>query len=114
MTRPHNFTRKDRAAIALRANGCCEICGMRLKVGEGDADHILPVDLGGDSTIENGRWICRPCHKGKTANDVRMIRKADRQRDRHTGAMPESRNPMPGGRNSQWKRKMNGSWEKRE
>ena len=108
MTRLHNFTRKDRAMIAMRANGCCEMCGARLKVGEGDADHILPVALGGESTIANGRWICRPCHREKTANDIGMIRKAGRQRDRHTGVMPPSRNPLPGGKASKWKRKMNG------
>lgn len=85
MTRAHNFTRKQKAEMALRANGCCQICGMRLKTGEGDADHILPVELGGESEIENGQWICRPCHKAKTAKDIGMMRKAERQRDRHTG-----------------------------
>jgi 5-methylcytosine-specific restriction protein A len=94
MPRAHNFTRKQRAQLALRANGCCELCGMKLKAGEGQADHILAVELGGESTIENGRWICHPCHKPKTADDIRRIRKADRQRDRHTGAMPKSKTPI--------------------
>jgi 5-methylcytosine-specific restriction endonuclease McrA len=94
MTRAHNFTRKQRAELALRAKGCCELCSMRLKAGEGDADHILPVELGGESDLANGQWICKPCHKAKTAKDVGMMRKAERQRDRHTGAMLKTRNPI--------------------
>jgi 5-methylcytosine-specific restriction endonuclease McrA len=109
MSRAHNFKRKDRAKIALRANGRCEKCGAKLKVGEGDADHILPVELGGESVIENGQWLCTPCHKSKTADDIRRMRKAERQRDRHIGAMPESRSPLPFGRNSPLKRKLNGT-----
>ena len=31
--------------------------------------------------------LCGPCHKEKTAQDVGRIRKADRQRARHVGAM---------------------------
>jgi 5-methylcytosine-specific restriction endonuclease McrA len=113
MSRAHNFKRKDRAKIALRANGRCEKCGAKLKVGEGDADHILPVELGGESVIENGQWLCTPCHKSKTADDIRRMRKAERQRDRHIGAKAPSRNPLPGSKASGWKKKMNGEWVRR-
>lgn len=106
--RAHNFSRKQRAEIALRAGGCCEECGARLKIGEGDADHILPVEMGGESDITNGQWLCKGCHKGKTASDIRVIRKSDRQRDNFTGAMPESRNPLPFGRNSAFKKTFSG------
>jgi hypothetical protein len=39
--------------------------------------------------------LCRVCHKGKTASDLARIRKADRQRDRHTGAMPRAKVKIP-------------------
>ena len=94
MPRAHNFSRKQRAQIALRASGCCEKCHAKLKVGEGEADHILPVELGGESEVENGQWLCRVCHGGKTADDIRRIRKADRMRDKHLGAFPKSKNPI--------------------
>lgn len=84
------FSRKVRASVFLRAKGCCEECGARLKVGEGDVDHILPCALGGDSTPENARLICRVCHRTKTDQDIGRIRKADRQRDRHTGALAKT------------------------
>lgn len=87
MPRAHNFSRNQRAEIALRANGRCEKCGAKLKTGEGQADHVIPVEMGGPSEIENGEWLCVPCHKAKSADDVRRIRKSDRQRDRHIGAI---------------------------
>lgn len=80
------FSRKTKAAIIARAAGRCEACKAVLKPGEGDVDHILPCELGGQPTAANGRLICKPCHKEKTAADVRQIRKSDRQRDKATGA----------------------------
>lgn len=80
------FSRKTKAAIIARAAGRCEACSAVLKPGEGDVDHILPCELGGQPTAANGRLICKPCHKDKTAADVRQIRKSDRQRDKATGA----------------------------
>ncbi|ASS55870.1 HNH endonuclease [Rhizobium leguminosarum] len=81
------FTRKTKAAIIARAAGKCEACEAVLKLGEGDVDHILPCALGGEPTVANGRLICRVCHAEKTANDIRSIRKADRSRDKATGAI---------------------------
>jgi len=82
MPRAHNFTRKQRNQMEDRAGGRCEKCHGVIKPGSGDADHILPVELGGESEISNGQWLCKPCHKGKTALDIRMIRRADRIRDK--------------------------------
>ena len=81
------FSRKTKAAIKLRAGGLCEKCSAALKTGEGEVDHVLPCELGGEPTIANGRLLCRVCHKEKTANDIRRIRKSDRQRDKHSGVL---------------------------
>ncbi len=80
------FTRKKRAEVFLRAKGSCEKCGVRLKVGEGEVDHILPCALGGGAVIENAQLLCGICHKEKTADDVRRVRKSQRIRDKHSGA----------------------------
>lgn len=82
------FSRKVRAAVFLRAGGHCEnaTCRAKLKLGEGQYDHILPCILGGEATVENCQLICTVCHKAKTADDIRRTRKADRMRDKHTGA----------------------------
>ncbi|WP_434733717.1 HNH endonuclease [Rhizobium sp. YTUHZ044] len=91
------FSRKTKAAIIARAAGKCEACEAALKPGGGEVDHILPCALGGEPTIANGRLICRVCHAGKTANDIRSIRKADRSRDKATGAIaPKQKIPGRG------------------
>jgi len=81
------FTRKVRAQIIKRAAGNCEQCQAVLKKGEGEIDHILPDALEGDNSLENGKLLCKICHKAKTKKDVQQIRKADRQRDKNNGAI---------------------------
>jgi 5-methylcytosine-specific restriction protein A len=39
-----------------------------------EADHILPVVEGGDSTLENMRTLCVPCHRGVTT-ELRIRRR---------------------------------------
>ena len=79
------FSRKVKAAVFLRAAGRCEKCAAKLKTGEGDYDHVLPDALDGLNDEANCELICKVCHKAKTGDDVRRIRKADRQRDKHDG-----------------------------
>ncbi|WOC15009.1 HNH endonuclease [Pseudochrobactrum sp. MP213Fo] len=87
MSKRIEFTRKDKAKIIARANHKCEKCSAMLKTGEGEVDHILPCALGGEATVANGRLLCRVCHAEKTADDIKRIRKSDRQRDKATGAV---------------------------
>lgn len=87
MSKRMEFTRKVKAQIIARANGKCEKCTAILKTGEGEVDHILPCALGGEATVANGRLLCRVCHIEKTADDIRRVRKSDRQRDKANGAV---------------------------
>ena len=93
MTRRTEFSRKIKAAVHLRANGRCESdgCGAKLKKGEGEVDHVQADALGGEATLDNARLLCRVCHAAKSANDVRAVRKADRARDRQSGALKSKR-----------------------
>ena len=84
------FSTKTRKKAITRAGGKCEKCGSALKVGEAEVDHILPCALGGEPSLSNAQVLCRICHREKTASDVRRIRKADRQSNRHTGAKKPS------------------------
>lgn len=81
------FSRKTRAIAFERCKGLCDGCGARLKVGEAEYDHVLPAALGGNASAENCQVLCKVCHRGKTTTDVQRIRKADRQRDRASGAI---------------------------
>ncbi len=94
MTR-QEFTRKTKRHIFDRANDKCERCKAALKTGEGEYDHVLPCALGGDNKPANGQLICNICHKDKTKKDVRKTRKADRARDRQSGAL-KTKNKISG------------------
>jgi 5-methylcytosine-specific restriction endonuclease McrA len=73
-------------------------------------DHIVPDGLGGEPVLENCAVLCWPCHADKTAaQDVPQIAKAKRQHVKAIGAKPPSRNPLPGSKNSKWKKKMDGT-----
>ncbi len=87
MSKRMEFSRKIKVQIIARANGKCEKCSAVLKTGEGEVDHILPCALGGEATVANGRLLCRVCHVEKTADDIRRVRKSDRQRDKASGAV---------------------------
>lgn len=83
------FSRKVRKQAIERANGKCEskACGAVLKPREAEVDHILPCELGGEPILANAQVLCKTCHKAKTAQDVRRVRKSDRQRDKDSGAI---------------------------
>lgn len=82
-----DFPRKVKTAAIKRANGKCQKCGAALKSGEAEVDHILEDGFGGEPVLANAQVLCKPCHKPKTAERVRMMRKADRQRDKSNGAI---------------------------
>ena len=118
MTNRREFSRKQRAEIILRATGpdgviVCEGCGLRLGKKPFEIDHIIAealiVDKSAPLTIEDGQLLGKDCcHRGgKTQDDIRMIRKADRMRDKHNGAM-KPKQPWHKG----WRKKMNGTVER--
>jgi 5-methylcytosine-specific restriction endonuclease McrA len=87
------FSKKTRAEVFLRANGICEKCGIKLKPGEGEYDHVVPAYFGGDNTAGNAALLCVPCHRGvgaKTADDQRIISKVKRVKAKHEGSFPPS------------------------
>ncbi|TPJ70494.1 MULTISPECIES: HNH endonuclease signature motif containing protein [unclassified Mesorhizobium] len=90
------FSRKVKAAAISRAAGKCEKCTAALKPREAEVDHILPDILGGEPVLANAQVLCRVCHDAKTADDIRRTRKADRQRDKASGAIrPKQSIPSP-------------------
>ena len=84
------FTRKIKQSAIERAAGHCEKCKAVLKPHEAEVDHILPDVLGGEPILANAQVLCRVCHAEKSAIDVRRTRKADRQRDKASGAVRPS------------------------
>ena len=113
MTTRREFPTKVKVAAFDRAKGNCEKCTARLFVGKFAYDHRIPDALGGEPTLENCTVLCLVCHGEKTAGiDQPTIAKVRHVRAKHIGART-SRTPMPGSRNSRWKRKMDGTVEAR-
>jgi 5-methylcytosine-specific restriction endonuclease McrA len=90
------FSRKIKQAAITRAAGKCEKCQAVLKPREGEVDHVLPDILGGEPILANAQVLCRVCHTEKSAVDIQRTRKADRQRDKASGAVrPAGKIPSP-------------------
>lgn len=72
--------------LAQKAELCCQKCGLAT-VGKlrGQADHIVPLILGGAHRETNLQWLCEPCHRAKTKLDVKLKAKVARVRQRHVG-----------------------------
>ena len=114
MTR-REFPARVKAAAFERANGRCEECDARLYPGKFRYDHDLPDYLGGEPTLENCKVRCSNCDSAKTCTeDIPRIAKTKRQQRSHIGAKTPKGRPMPGNRNSPWKAKIGGGWERRE
>lgn len=106
MPRKH-FSTKERVRLFQLNDGRCHICSEKIKIGEAyDLEHIVPWELTRDDSDDNVKPAHKACHKQKTAEDVRGIRKADRIKAKHISAVEKK--PFPGGKGSKWKRTMSG------
>ena len=114
MVNRKTISAKKRVALFAAHNGICHICGGKINVGEAwQVEHVIPFAMGGSDTEDNWRPAHTKCHKTKTVKDVADIAKAKRREARHIG-VKVSKSPMPFGKGSKWKRKMDGSLVLRE
>jgi 5-methylcytosine-specific restriction endonuclease McrA len=110
------ITSKMRADIFMRHGGVCHLCSMKVVPGqEWDVSHEIPLEAGGADDDTNWLVAHRTCHRKHTATvDAPMIAKVKRIHQRHIGAKTRSKNPLPGGRFSKFKKKMDGSVVRRD
>jgi hypothetical protein len=83
-------------------------CNAPIGVGNFHYDHLDPDWYSKDNELENCQVLCRTCHAAKTKIDVGNIAKSKRIQDKRIKALT-SRTPMPFGRGSRLKRKLDGS-----
>lgn len=109
-----SISAKQRLKLFMDHDGVCHICGGKITVGEAwHVEHVVPLALGGDDEEANWRPAHSKCHKGKTKTDVTAVAKAKRREASHHG-IRTTRAPLPFGRQSKWKKKMDGTVVKRE
>ena len=97
-----------------RAGGRCQCCTRKIiSPRDWQADHIVALINGGQNRETNLQCLCSWCHLAKTRNDVAEKAYSARVKAKHIGAKPKSSRPMPGSRASGFKRKMDGTVERR-
>lgn len=64
------FSKAVRRAIRKRDNHACVICGSTRNL---ELDHIIPISLGGENSIENGQTLCHKCHRAKSLSQRKFI-----------------------------------------
>ncbi len=109
------FSPRTKRAEWEAANGKCRECGVKILPSMRRVfDHICPDALKGLNDFDNCQLLCGGCHDIKTGEDKGMIAKADRQRNGHIGAKTRKGRPLAGTVASGWRKRMDGTVERRE
>jgi 5-methylcytosine-specific restriction protein A len=98
-----------RLRVFDRDKGVCQ-CGCTRKIRAGDkweTDHRKAIINGGENRETNLHTLLEQCHDTKSKADVATKSETYHMRARHLG-LKKPRNPLPGGKNSPWKRKIGG------
>lgn len=73
-----SFTHNDKYSVYLRQKKKCNQCESPIVLypySSADADHIIPISIGGKTTIENLQLLCVICHRHKTVVENRCVSK---------------------------------------
>lgn len=92
-----------------RDGGRCQ-CGCNRKIVAGekwDTDHTVALANGGENRERNLRTLLAEHHKAKTVRDVALKSQTYKHRLHHQG-IKKSKNPMPCGRESKFKKLVGG------
>jgi len=108
------FSKRTKIQRFDHCGGFCEKCGAKLRPGQFDFDHDLETVEGGGNSFENCRAICKSCHKVKTKTRAPVLAKSRRIEEKHLGLRKPKGQPMAGTKRSGWRRRMDGTIERRE
>lgn len=61
-----NYSDEERKIIYNKSGGRCELCGQRLLFEEMTLDHIVPLSMGGEDSMENLQTACYACNQFKS------------------------------------------------
>jgi hypothetical protein len=119
------FTKKTQREAWGRSGGQCEAvgamyglpenqrCGAVLNKGV-EYDHVDCDANSKDNSLANCAAVCPKCHRWKTNHHDRpLIAKTNHQQDGTRNIRDPRHRPMMGSRKSGWRRRMDGSVERR-
>lgn len=72
-----NFPASVKRAVAERSGGTCEWGWGGCSEPACEVDHIIPDAIGGKPTVENAMHLCAQHHQAKSAQEAKMIARAD-------------------------------------
>jgi 5-methylcytosine-specific restriction protein A len=111
---------KERRRLFVLHGGLCHVCRLSVDPVKDrwDIEHVIPRAMFRDpreADTDGNMKPCHynPCHVQKTKADIGRISKAKRTQNKHEGMKRSKYPPMMGTKASGWKRKMDGSWERR-
>lgn len=112
--RRSHLTKKRKAELFLAAGGKCGICREKI-MGKVEWDHIQALIFNGTNAADNWQPLHPECHRPKSAGEHRANSKAKRLH--RTFVLGEKRNKRKiasRGFDRKWRRKVNGTTERRE
>ena len=59
------YSDEERRIIYNKSGGRCELCGVRLLFEEMTVDHIIPLSMGGEDSMDNLQTACYACNQFK-------------------------------------------------
>mgnify|MGYP000217691281 FL=1 len=74
MSERRKLTAAERQQIYEKFGGRCAYCGCKITIKEMQADHVIPLHLGGADDISNLYPACRACNHYKSTYTVEKFR----------------------------------------
>jgi 5-methylcytosine-specific restriction endonuclease McrA len=111
------FSAKVKLAAWERSGGQCECgncAGAKIVPGDGpEYDHRVEAALGGDGSLENCIVSSARCHRSKTSARAPVIAKARRLEKKQANLRPARKALIPGSKGTRYRKKLDGSVERR-
>lgn len=101
------FPPRVKVRILERFKRRCANCGNLIVAGRWICDHIIALINGGQNRESNGQPLCDICNPHKNAADVAEKSAIAETIKSHYG-LKKPKHPMPGSRQSKWKKKVSG------
>ncbi len=97
-----------RLRVFERSDGRCHRCNRKIRAGDKwFLEHLVAIINGGQNAEGNLGVTCSWCLPGKNAEDVAEKKLVARKRKKDLG-ITKAKRPMAGGRDSRWKRTIDG------